>query len=221
MSFDALAPHYRWMEWILAGNKLQRCRVRFLNRIQSAENILILGEGNGRFLLECRRANPSSRITCVDASGAMLASAKARLQRNGVSIDAIDFITADALAWTPLKTYDAIVTHFFLDCFRPDQLAALIAKLSASASPNADWLMADFQAPSAGMRRHRARLILWSMYAFFRFATRLPARRLTAPDLYLRENGFQLQERLEAEWGLLHSDWWARRISQQDLSENS
>lgn len=212
MSFDALAPHYRWMEWILAGNKLQRCRLRFLPRIQSAKNILILGEGNGRFLLECRRANPTAQITCVDASGQMLAAAKARLQKNRVSLDAIDFITADALDWNPPKTCDAIVTHFFLDCFRPDQLEALITKLSAAATPDADWLAADFQAPSDGLRRHRARLILWSMYAFFRFATRLPARRLTAPDHFLNANGFQLQERFESEWGLLHSDWWQRRI---------
>lgn len=212
MSFDALAPHYRWMEWVLAGNKLQRCRLKFLNRIQSKENILILGEGNGRFLLECRRANANAFITCVDASERMLAAAKCRLEKNRISLNRIQFITADALNWKPSEIHDAIVTHFFLDCFRPDQLANLIAELAAASTADADWLAADFQAPHAGMRRHRAQLILWSMYLFFRFATRLPARRLTAPDEFLTENGFQLQERFEAEWGLLHSDWWKRRI---------
>src|SRR5439155_22241467 len=33
MSFDTLAPHYRWMEFILAGKKLQRCRTAFLDEI--------------------------------------------------------------------------------------------------------------------------------------------------------------------------------------------
>ncbi len=213
MSFDALAPHYRWMEWILAGNKLQRCRVRFLDRIQSAERILILGEGNGRFLLQCRRVNPEASITCIDASARMLAAARKRLQKNGVPVESIDFIAADALIWKPTKTYDAIVTHFFLDCFRPDQLEEIIATLSSAATPDADWLVADFQAPQEGWQRQRARLILWSMYAFFRFATRLPARRLTAPDDFLKRNGFRLQERFAVEWGLLHSDWWTRRAA--------
>ena len=29
-SFDLLAPHYRWMEFVLAGRKLQECRTVFL-----------------------------------------------------------------------------------------------------------------------------------------------------------------------------------------------
>ncbi|HXC98086.1 MAG TPA: hypothetical protein VN048_02010, partial [Verrucomicrobiae bacterium] len=31
--FDLLAPHYRWMEWLLAGPKLHRCRTAFLPAI--------------------------------------------------------------------------------------------------------------------------------------------------------------------------------------------
>jgi len=58
--------------------------------------------------------------------------------------------------------------------------------------------------------RWRARLILWSMYRFFRVATRLPARRLTAPDPFLAEAGFALQARRVFEWGLLHSDCWTK-----------
>src|SRR5690349_9347963 len=72
MSFDVLAPHYRWMEFVLAGEKLQRCRTAFLDSTGGAKNILILGEGNGRFLLECRRKFPDGQITCVDASARML-----------------------------------------------------------------------------------------------------------------------------------------------------
>jgi len=32
-NFDFLAAHYRWMEWVLAGRKLQRCREAFLGSI--------------------------------------------------------------------------------------------------------------------------------------------------------------------------------------------
>src|ERR1044071_8046631 len=80
MSFDALAPHYRWMEFMLAGEKLQRCRTAFLNEIRGAWNILLLGEGPGRCLLECVRRFANARITCVDASGPMLTQARRRLE---------------------------------------------------------------------------------------------------------------------------------------------
>lgn len=85
MGFDPLAPHYRWMEFVLAGNKLQRCRTAFLSRANQARNILLMGEGNGRFLIECRRRLKQARITCVDNSGCMLESARERLVRCGLS----------------------------------------------------------------------------------------------------------------------------------------
>ena len=62
MSFDRLAPHYRWMEAVLAGGKLQRCRTAFLNEVKDARHALIVGDGNGRFLSALLRANPSVRV---------------------------------------------------------------------------------------------------------------------------------------------------------------
>jgi len=212
MSFDVLAPHYRWMELVSAGEKLQRCRTAFLSRVPAAKNILILGEGNGRFLFECRRQFPRAAITVVDASARMIELARKRLARCGVKTDRIDFIRADALTWRPpARAFDLIVTHFFLDCFRPDQLELLIPKLALAAAPNAHWLLADFQAAAAGWRRGRSRVILWLMYRFFIALTRLPARTLTAPDFFLEQQGFELREREIYDWELLRSDCWRLR----------
>lgn len=211
MSFDALAPHYRWMEFILAGEKLQRCRTAFLGEIPVARNILLLGEGHGRCLVECCRRFSNARITCVDASERMLAEAGRRLVRRNPGAAHVKFIQSDVLNWMSTdETYDLIVTTFFLDCFRPDQLEQIIPRFAACATPDANWLIADFQTPSAGLQRIRSRLILWAMYAFFRTITRLPTNKLTAPDSFLRRAGFTLNYRVEAEWGLLHSDWWRR-----------
>jgi ubiquinone/menaquinone biosynthesis C-methylase UbiE len=211
MSFDVLAPHYRWMEVVLAGEKLQQCRTAFLGRVAGANKVLILGEGNGRFLLECRRELPNAKITCVDVSARMLGLARERLTRHGARCERIDFVCADALAWKPAEGgFDLIVTHFFLDCFTPEQLAALVGKLANVAAPRANWLLADFQAASSGWRRVRSRLILWSMYRFFRVVTRLPAAQLTSPDALLTQYGFKLREQRVSDWGLLRSDCWER-----------
>jgi len=211
MGFDRLAPHYRWLEFVLAGTKLQRCRTAFLNERVDARRVLILGEGNGRFLAECRRRLEKAHITCVDGSSRMLQLARQRLLSSGLGADQTTFIHADALHWSPAeRTFDLIVTHFFLDCFRPDQLQPLLAKLAGAATPNAAWWVADFQIPTSGLVRYRAAVIHRLMYWFFRVFTGLPAARLTPPDTFLQAHGFVLCERVVSEWGLLHSDLWRR-----------
>jgi ubiquinone/menaquinone biosynthesis C-methylase UbiE len=209
MSFDVLAPHYRWIEFVSAGGKLQRCRTAFLGRIASPANILILGEGNGRFLLECRRKFPRAKITVVDASPRMIARARKRLAGQGIDFDGIEFTCADALTWTPPAcAFDLVVTHFFLDCFRADQVESLIAMLARAASPKANWLLGDFQYAPAGLPRYRSQIILWLLYRFFRMMTGLPASTLTPPDVFLEQQGFTLREREVYDWGLLYSDRW-------------
>jgi SAM-dependent methyltransferase len=211
MSFDTLATHYRWMEFVLAGERLQRCRTAFLRQAARKKRVLILGEGNGRFLAECRRALGSAEIVCVDASARMLALARERVARLGLSAGEIEFVHADALAWRPPENaFDLIVTHFFLDCFPAEQVERLVGALATAAEREATWLLADFGVPAGGLRRWRAVMIHRLMYLFFRAATGLSARRLTEPDGFLERHDFRLCERKESEWGLLHSDRWER-----------
>lgn len=212
MSFDLLAPHYDWMEALSAGPRLQRCRTAWLDSLAGARRILSVGEGHGRFALACAQRFPAAQLTCVDASAAMLARAQARMAREGPPGARVDWIVAPLPGWAPPQgaQYDAIVTDFFLDCFRPDQLASIIPALARGAAPRATWLVADFSLPAAGAARWRARAVHAIMYSFFRVVTRLPARRLTAPDPYLAAQGFRLAGRREFEWGLLRSDCWSR-----------
>jgi ubiquinone/menaquinone biosynthesis C-methylase UbiE len=211
MSFDPLARHYGWMEWLLAGHKLQRCRTTFLDRVEGVRNVLIAGEGNGRFLTECRSKLPDARIIVVDASAGMLRAARERLTRRGLDPGGVGFIHTDALVWQPeAQAFDLIVTHFFLDCFPPEELKQVIANLASAAAPGATWLLADFHMPASLLPRCRARTIHAMMYAFFRLATRIAACRLTLPEDFLGAHNFALLERRTSDWGLLHTDIWAR-----------
>jgi ubiquinone/menaquinone biosynthesis C-methylase UbiE len=211
MSFDRLAPHYRWMEFLLAGEKLQRCRTAFLDVVPAARNILLLGEGHGRCLFECTRRFTRAQITYLDASEGMLVRARRRFRQQGGGSGRVEFVQADVLNWTAHSgPYDLVATNFFLDCFRAEQLERIVSRLAGSMTSGGNWLIADFQIPPGGWKRIRSQLILWTMYAFFRAVTRLPAGRLTAPDSFLQRAGFALHGRTESEWGLLHSDWWRR-----------
>jgi ubiquinone/menaquinone biosynthesis C-methylase UbiE len=206
MSFDLLAPHYRWMEFVLAGRKLQRCRTAFLRTVTVPKNVLICGEGNGRFLRAARAAWPEARITVLDLSRNMLLQAK---RRGGA--EKAEFVQANILEWQPPKQqFDLVATHFFLDCFRPEQLEIIVEKISQAATAQANWLLADFQAPARGIGRVRARIILRMMYTVFRLVTRLPASDIAPPNDYLTRNGFELHKQQVSEWGLLRTDWWRR-----------
>ena len=209
MSFDCLAPFYRAMEFVLAGGKLQRCRLAWLEDVKDCRRVLIVGEGPGRFLTECVKALPEAQILCVDSSDGMLKRARLALQRTGLDSGRVKFQQASLPDWTPPQgEFDLIVTHFFLDCFPPQQLKQVVSRLASAALPGARWLVADFCEPPRGFARWRAKAILALAYAFFNVAVGLPARRLESPDKYLKEQGFHLKEREIFEGGLLHSDLW-------------
>jgi len=241
MSFDAIAPHYRWLERVTAGSLMQRCRTLFIHEIKTARNTLLLGEGRGRFLFELLRSNPNARVTCVDSSVRMLELMQTGLQnrrlpkgdrerrrprRRGASgpgvwhslsgsssAARIRFVHADVLdgPWdSDAHSYDAVVSHFFLDCFPPDQLQTIISKVASITAPGGQWLLSDFCVPERGWQRFRAQIVLLGLYAFFRVFTRLPAKRLTAPDRCLQMAGFQLRCRQHFNHGLLHSDLWEK-----------
>ncbi len=211
MSFDRLAAHYGWMESLLAGRKLQRCRTEFVNRIGSPREALLLGEGNGRFLAAWLATHPRSRVTIVDASAAMLARARTRLTKMGIDFSGVTFIHADVLRWSPpSRRFDLIVSHFFLDCFQREQIDRIVEHVAASATTDAQWLHADFREPASGLARKRAQWILRGMYSFFRHFTGLSGSRITPPENFFPARGFCLQARVLSDWGLLHTDWWKR-----------
>ncbi|HRH99090.1 MAG TPA: class I SAM-dependent methyltransferase [Prosthecobacter sp.] len=211
MNFDRLAPHYRWIEALFADGRLQRCRTSMLDAISAPKRVLIYGEGNGRFLVELMRRFPQAAVTVVEASAVMIDLARSRLQRDGLESAAVTFVQADALTWEPpASSFDLIVTCFFLDCFQEDQLQRLMPVIANAATPDAQWLLADFQIAPSGLRRVRSRVIVGLLYAFFRLTTRIAARELVDVQPGLQAAGFTRVERREFDHGLLFCDWWSR-----------
>ena len=211
MNFDRLAAHYHWMERLFAGGLMQRCRTAFLPRAINCRHALLVGEGTGRFLVELLRLNPQMQITCVEHCEGMLQQVRERLFRERLDGSRIQFHQTDALQWTPPKgKFDLVVTNFFLDCFRADQLQKLVPLLAGGATTQAIWLLADFRVPERGWRRWRANAILSSLYTFFKLMTSLSASRLTPPDIFLTDAGFRLADRRLVNFGFAHSDIWTR-----------
>ncbi len=206
MNFDRVAPHYRWLETLAFGNRLQEARTAFVRKIPSPRRVLILGEGNGRFVAEFVRAHPAPRVDCIDASCRMIALAQQRV--NGAQVQFVNANVRD----TALEagTYDLIVTHFFLDCFAGAELCEVVKKVAAAATVDASWLLADFHFPDSGWRRFHASLWIRAMYLFFRLTTGLKTRNLDDPSALLCESGFQCVRRQQSRFRMIKSELWRR-----------
>ncbi len=210
MSFDRLARYYSWMEWLLAGRKLQRCRTAFLEEARNARDVLLVGEGHGRFLEALCRVNPTASVACLDASAKMLGVAKDRVRRAGLETNRIDFTSGSILSFEPKRSFDLVVTHFFLDCFEGRELERVIDKVARVLRPGGGWMVADFQVPQSGWRRHRARLILSVAYAFFRKTVNLPAGKLINPAPLLLQQGLNRISKRSFNQDLLYAEFWRK-----------
>jgi ubiquinone/menaquinone biosynthesis C-methylase UbiE len=210
MSFQKLAPHYNWLESVLAQGKLQKCREKFISEFTNASNILLIGEGHGRFLSLLRRSNPVARIVCLDQSSAMLEQAQKRLRVERLPLGNIQFVVHDLFHFDTQERFDAIATHFFLDCFTAEQLQLLIPKINSLLRPAGIWNIADFQVPARFLPKIRAQAILALAYAFFRAATNLSSRHITNPHPCLKQAGLQLERRSEYNLQLLYSELWRK-----------
>ena len=200
MNCDRIAPWYRWFEYAGFGRALERRRFAFLDALADARRVLVLGDGDGRFLERLARANRGACIDYVDLSGRML-----ELARGRAGMERIRYRQADART-VPLGAarYDLIVTHFFLDCFSEEDAAHVIARIVAAAQPDARWLISEFRAGGW------AQLWLPMLYAFFRVTTGLRTRRLVDHHPLLACRGFALERLERSRFGMLASELWRR-----------
>ena len=205
-SYDHLAASYVWLERLAFGNGLQRARLHYLEQLASAQRLLLLGEGDGRFLQHLLQVNPKAAIDAVDNSPAMLRRSKQRLQQQGLG-QQVRFIHADARSYPyPTAQYDAVVTLFFLDNFRDNTLAALIPQLADSLRSGGYWYIADFH-PANTLRRA---LWLGLMYSFFACLTDIPSHSLHAPQPWLERAGLQRLAQQDFAAGLYYSSLWRK-----------
>jgi len=166
-----------------------------------------MGEGDGRTVARLRGVAPMAHFDVVEISPEMIALA---LQRTDNS-DRVTFHCQDARrAKWPTAYYDAIVTHFFLDCFTEDDVRRLIRQLTDALTADGIWLIGEFAIPDEGWRRVHAQLWIGTMYRFFRATTGLRAADLPPIGKLMREAGLQRAGYEESRAGLMVSEVWHR-----------
>ncbi|MGC4051761.1 MAG: class I SAM-dependent methyltransferase [Paludibaculum sp.] len=110
MNADRIAAFYRLIEYCAFGKALERRRFAFLPRVRNARNVLIAGEGDGRFVAKLVEQNPAATIVVLESSAEMIRLARelASCRRTELS-----FHQGNALRLPPGGPYDLVVTRVF------------------------------------------------------------------------------------------------------------
>ncbi len=213
-NFDPLARIYRWMEYLSFGPMLERCRFRFVTQCRDAQNALILGDGDGRFTARLVSIHANIQIDAVDASTAMLAQLRGRVDRvSPQASQQVRTVHDDLRRFSPAGTdYDLVASHFFLDCLTDDEVEDLIERISPCLTPRARWLVSEFAIPRAGLWRICGRWLIRFLYFAFAKMTHLQVQQLPDYASALARHGFQRREQAHFLRGLLVAEIWERNI---------
>jgi ubiquinone/menaquinone biosynthesis C-methylase UbiE len=214
MSYSSIARFYKLIESVTIGGSLLDARLGHLQRLAEGpaiQHALLVGEGNGSFLLPFAQQFPNTRITVLDESPAMLRVAQTRLEAAGIDTARIAFWQADMTTEQLHEDrYDLIVTLFFFDNFDAATVRRVVPVLERASTASAQWLLSDFQIPASGWRRLRARIWLIILYAFFRCVAKVPARTVPPVEAILAATSFKQVARETYSAEMLYSTLYGR-----------
>jgi SAM-dependent methyltransferase len=189
---DRIAHWYRWLEYAAFGSALRRRREAFLFELGNPKKVLLLGDGDGRFLQIFTALYPQARVDAVDVSERMIALARAR-------VPSAAFHLADAREFPFAQCYDLAVAHFFFDCFETEDLSRLLNRIQTRA-----WLISEFR------NTPWSRPVLRGLYFFFLTTTGLRTTVLPDHRPMLEKLGFHLAKEQKSLASLLASELWIR-----------
>ncbi len=193
------------LERVVFGDRLQRARCAHMETFLQAKQILLLGEGDGRFLEALLAEGCRADIVCLDASTGMLDLAEKRT--NGKA-NKVRFLAGDVRDFCLPQGFrpDVVGAHFFLDCFREEELVDIVGSIACGSMPGGTVVITDFKLPEGSrVRRLRGRLLIFVMLVFFRFFAGISARQL--PDLsnFLAKLGWNCRQKALFDHGFISS----------------
>jgi ubiquinone/menaquinone biosynthesis C-methylase UbiE len=192
LNCDLLARWYRWLEYAAFGGALRKRREAFLFELGNPKKVLVLGDGDGRFLQVFAALYPQARVDAVDSSERMIELARGR-------VPSATFHFADAREFAFEEEYDLAVAHFFFDCFEEEELAAMLARVRTKR-----WLVSEFGNTRCSWP------VLRGLYFFFRLTTRLRVTSLPDHGRVLEGLGFRMEKEEQELRGLVVSELWVR-----------
>ena len=168
--FNTIAPFYNIISTIGSFNKIHKSQMWLLSKKMKFSKVLIMGGGDGKFLLNAMQQKLADHYYYVDISGAMIKLAKTKIKKqSALSLDSVTFVCGSYQDIPKDETFDLMVTPYFLDCFSERELSLVVAKLHARLTIGGTWFFADFNIPDDSFRRFTFKTIIQLLYGIFNF----------------------------------------------------
>jgi len=202
MNFDLIAKHYNWIEKIIFRSDLEKVRRMNLALVKNAKSILLLGDGDGRFLEQVSLMGTDAFIVSVDSSAKMIDLSKRKLEKSALNVE---FNCTKIEDFQPIESFkpDLIIAHFFLDCFTHDEVKLIIDRVSEWAAVNAKFVISDFLiTKKTSFNKIYQKMLTKIMIRFFRLFCGISARLLPNIPKIMTSRGWNClsQEGLKGEF---------------------
>ena len=208
MSFDRVANYYAWMEKIIFGYDLEKIRNVHLKLIDDEESILLLGDGDGRFLKKISETGADGLIVSLDSSSKMIELSRKRLQNTDLEVQ---YFCQKIKNFEKLESFkpDLIFAHFFLDCFTEDEVILIIDLLSQWSTKTTKIVVSDFFITKTNsISGTYQKLLTQTMISFFRVFCGISAKKLPNIPKIMNSKGWNCISHKSLRNGFINSWVW-------------
>ncbi len=166
--FNTIAPFYNVVSTVFSFNQIHKSQTWLLSKKMQFSKSLIMGGGDGKFLLEAMKQGLSDQYYYIDISDAMIKLARSKIEKQLPSLlNSVVFICGSYQDISATGKFDLIVTPYFLDCFSEDELSIITAKLHAHLTIEGTWFFTDFNIPEDSFRTFIFKNIIRLLYGIF------------------------------------------------------
>lgn len=209
--FDRLSGVYDRLAGLVYGRSLRRAQTCMLGRLAAGKRILVVGGGTGWFLEALLREGRPEKVLYVELSEGMMGKSRERIRRMGLEgEEVVEWHLGTLQEVKGGEKYDLVCTHCFLDLFEGERLLKEVDEIDRLLYDDAEWYFSDFRQVERGAMRWVSRLLIGTMYAFFRWFCGIQARRLGDFDGAIQGKGFEKAREETFFGGMIQAVWYGR-----------
>jgi len=179
-NYNKVARYYDFLSRLVFRKSIVKAQVGLLKFIPANSSMLIVGGGTGWVLEEISKIHPEGlQITYVEISSVMIELS----QKRDYKKNKVQFVNQPFENYVDNSKYDIVLTAFLFDNFLENKILFIFNKLDELLKNEGIWLFADF-----AYKKNKAliwqKLLLKTMYLFFRLTCNIEARGLTNMSVF-------------------------------------